>query len=368
MGRIDAEMKAYMENSAHFADAFNYLIYNGEPVIQPSELMPLDTTELVIPYGNDAREPKQKYRDVLKLWHVMRDANAVYAVLGTENQSFVHYAMPVRCALYDYLNYADQVEQAGKSYRKGNRDADLSGERLSGGEFLSGFRKEDRLLPVVTLVIYFGTSEWDGPTSLHEMLRPVDRNLLRLIPDYHLNLIAPSRMEKADFLKFRTDLGKVLEYIKWAEDRKKLDELVRRDDRYKRVEPESAELINAVTGSELQLMKQEEKIDMCKAIEDMRKEAREEALREASKAMEEREKKVREEASKAMEEREKKAREEALREASKALEYIKNEALGEVPGKVSKAGDDKEKEIYEDGYWECYRKVCKILEDLKIEI
>ena len=94
-----------------------------------------------------------------------------------------------------------------------------------------------------------------------------------MVPDYRLNLIAPSRMEEADFLKFQTDLGKVLEYIKCAGDRKKLDELVHRDDRYKNVERESAELINTVTGSTLQLAVKEEKIDMCKAIEDMRNEA-----------------------------------------------------------------------------------------------
>ena len=269
MGKIDAATKAYMENSAHFADAFNYLIYNGEPVIQPSELTPLDTTELVIPYGNGVSEPEQKFRDVLKLWYAMRDEKAVYAVLGAENQAYVHYAMPVRCFLYDGLNYAGQVEQV----KIGCRTGESSGNRISGAEFLSGFRKEDRLLPVITLVIYFGTSEWDGPTSLHEMLCTGDETLLRMVPDYRLNLIAPSRMEEADFLKFQTDLGKVLEYIKCAGDRKKLDELVHRDDRYKNVERESAELINTVTGSTLQLAVKEEKIDMCKAIEDMRNEA-----------------------------------------------------------------------------------------------
>lgn len=29
-------------------------------------------------------------------------------------------------------------------------------------EYLSGFMKDDRLLPVVTLVVYFGSKEWTG--------------------------------------------------------------------------------------------------------------------------------------------------------------------------------------------------------------
>ena len=80
MSFIDIESKKYMCDNAHFADAFNFLIYNGEPVIVPSTLTPLDTTEIIIPYGNEAREPKQKYRDVLKLWHAMTDGETVYQV------------------------------------------------------------------------------------------------------------------------------------------------------------------------------------------------------------------------------------------------------------------------------------------------
>ena len=64
MGRIDTETKAFMSDPARFADAFNYLIYDGQPVIKPEDLKPLDTTEIAIPYGNNARVPEQKYRDI----------------------------------------------------------------------------------------------------------------------------------------------------------------------------------------------------------------------------------------------------------------------------------------------------------------
>ena len=169
MGNIDAESKKYMSDSAHFADAFNYLIYDGKPVIDPKNLSPLDTTEIVIPYGNEAREPEQKYRDVLKLWQAMTDGEGIYAVLGSEIQAKVHYAMPV-----------------------------------------------------ITLVIYLGASEWDGPMSIHDMLSTKNEQLQRFVPDYRIHLIAPAQMEKEDFLKFRTDFGKVLQYIKYSKDKEKL--------------------------------------------------------------------------------------------------------------------------------------------------
>ena len=117
MGNIDAESKKYMSDNAHFADAFNYLIYDGKPVIDPNSLSPLDPTEIVIPYGNEAREPEQRYRDVLKLWQAMTDGEAIYAVLGGELQDKVHYAMPVKDMLYYAMHYAKQVEEAKKSYR-----------------------------------------------------------------------------------------------------------------------------------------------------------------------------------------------------------------------------------------------------------
>lgn len=65
---------------------------------------------------------------------------------------------------------------------------------MSDDEFLSGFRKDDRLLPVVTVVIYFGAEEWDGPLSLHEMYSDCSEEILRYIMDYRVNLITPNSL------------------------------------------------------------------------------------------------------------------------------------------------------------------------------
>ena len=73
MGAIDTEGKRYFSNSVIFADAFNYLLFDGDQVIKPEELRELDTTELTVPYGNNARVPVQKYRDLLKMWNAMMD-------------------------------------------------------------------------------------------------------------------------------------------------------------------------------------------------------------------------------------------------------------------------------------------------------
>ena len=266
MGKMDMETKAYMSDPFHFADAFNYLIYDGQPVIDPKELRPLDTTEITIPFGNGVRAPEQKFRDVLKLLSAKQDDKAMYVVLGVENQTKVHYAMPVKDMLYDAMNYAHQVEAARKSCR--------NGESMTKAEFLSGFRRNDKLMPVITLVVYFGTAEWDGPMRIHEMLNTADQRLLRFVPDYRINLIAPTRVPDEDFEKFSTDFGEVLESIKYSRDKEKLMQHTRENSQFSQMNPDTAELINLVTDSKLKLTVKEGKVDMCLAIRELRDESR----------------------------------------------------------------------------------------------
>lgn len=53
MSEKDSVTKQYMQNAEIFADAFNYLVYNGEQVIKPENLHEMDTTAIVLPYGDD---------------------------------------------------------------------------------------------------------------------------------------------------------------------------------------------------------------------------------------------------------------------------------------------------------------------------
>lgn len=134
---------------------FNKFLYHGKQVIRPESLTEMDTTEIAVPYGDGkAGLPTQKYRDVLKL--MMTDGNVAYCILGCEDQSAIHYAMPVKNMLYDSMQLAQQVTKAAKSHRQERE------HKPSSGEFLGGFHKTDRLIPVVTLVIYWGRTDGMG--------------------------------------------------------------------------------------------------------------------------------------------------------------------------------------------------------------
>ena len=127
MGKPDIVTKAYMRKSNIFADAFNYLIYNGRKVINPEKLTEVDSTEIAISFGakkerKEAKEitemtedPVQKYRDILKTAAVMQESETYYLLLGIENQTDIHYAMPVRNMIYDALQYGKQVTDTAAS-------------------------------------------------------------------------------------------------------------------------------------------------------------------------------------------------------------------------------------------------------------
>ena len=229
MGRKDIITKEYMEDADVFADVFNHTIYQGEQIIEPKHLKELNTAEVIVPYGADGAEvPYQKYRDVFKVLMAMTDESAVYLLLGVENQSKVHYAMPVKNMVYDSLGYASQVQVADKSHRKALRD-DVEIRKPDSAEFLSGFYKGDWLLPIITVVVYFGADNWDAPRSLHEMLLIQDEKILSLVPDYRINLIAPSEIREEELKHFTTSFGEVMKFIKYYGDKEKLKQLIESD-------------------------------------------------------------------------------------------------------------------------------------------
>lgn len=273
MADKDTITKDYMSDAEHFADAFNFLLYDGEERIKPERLHEMDTSAIAVPFGSDnATAPVQKYRDVLKMLTVMQDDKRAYLILGIENQTEIHFAMPARDMLYDSIQYNAQIERAKKTHRQ-----DKDG-KPSPAEWLSGWYKTDSLIPVITLVIYFGEDEWNAPKSLHEMFGYTDEIIQRFVPDYKINLIAPNQISDEEFDKFHTGLREVLKFIKYAKDKKKLQEILTEDDAFRHVDRKTADTINIITKSNLKFTSGEECVDMCKAISDIRTDARVEDL------------------------------------------------------------------------------------------
>lgn len=285
MGKKDTITKKYMKNPCVFADVFNKFLYRGERRIRPEQLRELDTAEIAVPYGSErAVVPEQKYRDILKL--MMTDDSMAYCILGVENQSDIHYAMPVRNLVYDAMQLAYQVSETAASHRRkkaNGKEAATDGESVkkpSGGEYLGGFYKTDRLIPVVTLVLFFSAKEWDGPLSLREMYVDADETVMQFVPDYKVNLVAPYSMSEEEIAQFHTSFRELMLFIKYSGDKKKLQEIVMKDKHFHSMERDVVDVINVLTDSKLTYSQEEENVDMCKAILDMRNESRQEGRKE----------------------------------------------------------------------------------------
>lgn len=134
--------------------------------------------------------------------------NAKYVILGVENQSKVHYAMPLRIMMYDALGYAEKCKVIG-------RGQDIS--RWTVDEYLSKMSKETKLMPIFTLVLYTGERKWDGPRRLYDML-DLDQAIIPYVSDYHINLIDVGHDAERNF---RTpELRDLLDYISLGKGRR----------------------------------------------------------------------------------------------------------------------------------------------------
>ena len=262
MGKLDVLCKKYMSDNEVFADAFNYLLFDGKKKIKPEDLKPLDTNSISIELKNTkVSNAVQKNRDVFKVLSAKRTEDIGLLILGVENQIKVHYAMPVRAMLYDSLQYASQVDLKTKENRKNRKASDSD-------EFLSGFTKQDKLIPVITLVVYFGSKSWDAPTNIRDMFANVKESIAKYLPNYQINLISPD-LPNDELNKLSSELGVVMKFIKQSRDKKKLLENIEKSKDFRNVSNISATLMNEVTGMNLKINKEKERIDMCQALKEI---------------------------------------------------------------------------------------------------
>ncbi|MBQ6995634.1 MAG: Rpn family recombination-promoting nuclease/putative transposase [Lachnospiraceae bacterium] len=262
MGAKDTKAKEFLSDNRRFADLFNYYLYDGDQVIKAEDLCERDTAKVLSFFGADKKEiSKQKWRDLLKSAIIKTTEYGIFVLLGVENQSEVHYAMPVRNMIYDGMEYSSQVNEAARQHKKDKDYADKA-------EFLSGFKREDKLTPVITLTVYWGAEEWDAPRSLHDMIDEKYHTIMRYVDNYHLNLVIPNEIENFD--KFQTSLGAVLEFIKASKSEEMMDKVVHNNPMFTQLDNEAVSTINIFTGVQLPVEEKKGKMDMCKAWEDHR--------------------------------------------------------------------------------------------------
>ena len=180
MGRKENPLLVYYNQNERFAQLLNGWLFRGRPRLEAGDIKEADRrAEGKGGKSGKRREYRSRYRDLYK----RLDSAAVRLYVGAEPMEYVDYAMPLRVMDSDTLSYLHQKKEISRRY------AEHKG--LEGDEYLSRFTKKDRLLPVVTLVLYCGERPWDGARSLHGMLEldGVPEELKEYVEDYSLHIL-----------------------------------------------------------------------------------------------------------------------------------------------------------------------------------
>jgi len=263
----DTALKTYWNRNREFADLFNALLYGGRQVIRAEELEERDTESSVLLQIDGTAEGMQAARDLFKV--VMKAGNVIYVLLGIENQIGIHYAMPIRDLEYCTYSYHKQYEKIKEKYpgRKG----------LVGNEFLSHMKKSDKLVPVITAVIYYGEEPWDGAKSLYGMMN-ISEELKPFVSDHKMNLIEVRNTKLVFHNKNNRDLFSLFRLLYDKDNKNREQEAVTYADSNK-VDDSVILAIGSAGGIDVEKMEKKGEVAMCTLFEEL--EARGETRGEA---------------------------------------------------------------------------------------
>ena len=178
MGEKDITEKILEDHNDVFADIINGLIFAGEQRILPESL---ENTAVHSQYKADDEKVHELERDVAKYW---KDQDVQLAICGIENQSSVEKYMPFRIIGYDGTAYRSQLQD-----------------------------KRKEILPVMTIVLYFGTEHrWYGKRNIKGLMK-IPEGLDDYINDYKMQVFEVAWLTEEQISHFRSDFKVVANFF-----------------------------------------------------------------------------------------------------------------------------------------------------------
>lgn len=265
MGKKDEYQFDYLDDDFRFADQINGALFHGEQIVKAEELEPAEAQSVFLEIDRKNKGIKTVV-DKARIWRGQK-----IHIFAIENQNYVDYQMVLRTMLSESIGYHKQWKQKKREHERAE-DLEYS------DEFLSGMKKNEKFITIITLVVYYGEeSSWDGAVCLHDLLA-IEDNLKPYVTNYHLNLY--NCHDHDSFEEYRTGLRQVFETIRYAGEKEKLQEIMEKNkDIYSRIDGETRKMLEVVAKvripEECKVIENgEERFDMCKAFEDMRLEGK----------------------------------------------------------------------------------------------
>ena len=248
MAEKDLSEKSLEEYPDVFADIFNSLVFRGKKILKPENLRQIPTESV---FQSGKKGWKQLYRDV-----VMENVKTGtrYMILGIENQAAPDGSMPLRGMGMDYAAYEKQLRHliADKRKRHGTRrrKQQKAWKRRMAYQLQCG----KLLIPVITLILYFGVRNWTGPKCLLDMIQMPDEEeypgISKYIHDYGMNLIVLKDLKQEEEAYFESDFKYLVKYLRNLHKPEKQEELLRQDKSMLDHRQETMMAMAALTGDE----------------------------------------------------------------------------------------------------------------------
>ena len=158
----DSACRTFLSNDVSFASFINAVVFEGEQLIHPENLVYYENDTAFIINDLKRAEDKKRRRDIV----VKSDINGIYCILGVGHQSSVDQAMVVRCAIYEMLEYLKQLEN--KEYK--------------------------RLVPQIMVAFYTGPKKWNVPVKLSDYFE-IPEELKKHFNDWKIILVDVKEMD-----------------------------------------------------------------------------------------------------------------------------------------------------------------------------
>ena len=166
------------ENEHFFADIINGLIFKGEHRVKPEEL---SNGNVHSQYKADDGKLHELERDATKHW---KRGIVEFSVLGLENQTVVDNFMPFRIFSYDGNGYRSQLLQ-----------------------------ERPVMVPVVTIVLYFGTEHhWNAKKNLLAHMN-VPEGLEEYVNDFKIHVFEIAWLSAEEVSRFESDFKVVANFF-----------------------------------------------------------------------------------------------------------------------------------------------------------
>ena len=273
MGQQDLYQSDFYEDTSRFADIFNGVLFGGKEIMKPEELENEDSVMVGVKRKGNL---KKVICDKIRRWK-----GRYVSIMVLENQSYVDYRMVLRVMEAEVIGYEKQRKE---SYLAKRREK----VKFDSNEYLSRMKKEQKYIPIITLVLYMGKNKlWDGSRSLYEMLE-LDEEIKPFVNDFKLNLF--DYHDYKDFSMFKTENRLLFEMLANAKNKRKMLSVLRKHTDDGKVDKISAQAILGILNVRIDLAKilkkdenGREVYDMCQAFEDYKEDGRRLGLKQGRK-------------------------------------------------------------------------------------